>query len=98
VHRDGLKTAFDPLREQLEQVKATFWEKHGEKLEAGARTYIQQKIKDRVQVEASRSSTATPRHSDNMCAQVKKQLRRYAAYLENNKANNRELKEVAETS
>jgi len=54
AHRDGLKTAFDPLREQIEQAKANFWAKNGGRLEDIIREYVQQKIKDRVRVEVNK--------------------------------------------
>ena len=57
AHRDGLATAFDPLREQVERLKNGFWEKNGDVIEAAAKTYIERKIKERVAVEASRISS-----------------------------------------
>jgi len=54
THRDGLKTAFDPLRDQIETLKAGFWAKNRERLKAITTNYIQQKIKDRVIVEVSK--------------------------------------------
>jgi hypothetical protein len=53
-HGNGVKTAFDSLREQIVQIKAGFWEKHGDQLKAVAQERIQQKIRERVPVEASR--------------------------------------------
>jgi len=54
VHRDGLKTAFDPLRDQLNELKAGFWPKNRERLEAVIRGYVQKKVKDRVKVEVEK--------------------------------------------
>jgi hypothetical protein len=55
AHREGLKTALDPLREHLDQMKAGFWVKNREILEARVRKYVKEKIKDRVLVEVTRS-------------------------------------------
>ena len=55
AHREGLKTALDPLREQLDQMKAGFWDKNREILEASVRKYVKEKIKDRILAEVTRS-------------------------------------------
>ena len=57
AHRDGLATAFDPLREQLERLKSDFWGKNGEVIKANARKYVERKVKEMVAVEASFTSS-----------------------------------------
>jgi hypothetical protein len=55
AQREGLKTALDPLREQLDQMKAGFWVKNREILEASVRKYVKEKIKGRVLAEVTKS-------------------------------------------
>lgn len=53
AHRDGLATAFDPLREQIESLKNHFWEKNREVIETSAQKHLVQKVKERVAVEVN---------------------------------------------
>jgi len=46
AHRAGLKTAFGPLREHLDNIKANFWAKNSETLEAAVRNYVEKRIKE----------------------------------------------------
>ncbi|KAF9650956.1 hypothetical protein BDM02DRAFT_1003302 [Thelephora ganbajun] len=55
AHRDGLKQAFDPLREQIERLKNNFWEKNGDVIEATAKKYVERKVKERVLVEVEKA-------------------------------------------
>ena len=52
-HREGLENAFDPLREQIEKLKANFWEKNRKSIEATAMEYIKRTVKERVATEVS---------------------------------------------
>jgi len=99
AHRTGLETAFDPLRGHLDHVKANFWAKNGERLEAYVRNYVERRIKERVMAEVSGpSTTVTHRSNELMCLQVDKELERYRKYLDNKEANNRKLVEAVQMS
>ncbi|KAF9783715.1 hypothetical protein BJ322DRAFT_1109564 [Thelephora terrestris] len=54
VHKEGLKTAFDPLREQIAELKAGFWTKNRDALEGVVRKYVEQKLQDRVRAEVKK--------------------------------------------
>ena len=60
AQRDGLATAFDPLREKIEKLKNSFWEIHGDNIKAAAKKYVEKKVKERVAVEASHTSSRPP--------------------------------------
>ena len=102
AHRDGLATAFDPLRDQIERLKNNFWQRNGDAIKATAKEYIQRKVKERVTVEVSNASTpsGSPPLSivltGHTYLQVEKAIERYRDYIENNK--NRELKAVLDVS
>lgn len=53
AHRDGLAAAFDPLREEIESLKNSFWEKNREVIETTARRYVERRLEERVTVEVS---------------------------------------------
>ena len=100
AHRDGLATAFDPLKEQVERLKSGFWEKNGDSVEAAAKRYIERKIKERVPVEASRNSSRhlVPCHFNTKYLQVEKAIESYRHHVANNEQNNQRLKVTLEVS
>lgn len=53
AHRDGLATAFDPLCEQIESLKANFWEKNQKSIKDAMERYLLQKVRERVAVEVN---------------------------------------------
>jgi len=100
AHRGGLATAFDPLREQVERLKGSFWERNGDVVEAAAKRYIERRIKERVTVEASRTSLIyrAPCHLNRKYLQVEKEIERYRHHLANDGQNNQLLKVAMEVS
>lgn len=100
AHRDRLPTLFDPLREQVERFKNNFWEKNGDVVETAAKRYIEQKLKERVTVEASRTSPRhlTPCRFNRMYPQVEKAIEHYRHHVANNEQNNQRLKVAMEIS
>lgn len=54
-HRDGMASAFNPLRDQIKHYQETFWEKNGEVIEAAARGYIERRVNERVRIEVDKA-------------------------------------------
>jgi len=100
AHRDGLATAFDPLREQIESLKANFWEKNQKSIEDAMERYIVQKVKERVAIEVSHAPSVpfAPHGFNRSCLQVERAIKRYRDYAENNEQNNEDLKVVMNVS
>ena len=100
AHKDGLATAFNPLREQIESLKNTFWENHREVIEAAAEKYIKHKVKERVTVEVNVTSSVSlaPYGFNRSFLQVKNAIERYCDYLENKERDNEKLKAIMDIS
>lgn len=98
AHKDGLETAFDPLRADLDELKTGFWAKNREKVEARARDYIAKVTKEKVIAEASGPSTTIARRANDTSVQINKQLKYYMDYALNEGTENRKLEEITEIS
>jgi hypothetical protein len=100
AHQDGLATAFDPLREDIERLKSSFWENNRKLVKAAAEKYVELKVKERVAVEVSYTSSRplTPCRFNRNRLQVEKALKRYRASLAENEQNNQKLKAIMDVS
>ena len=100
AHRDGLATAFEPLREQIKLLKRTFWEKNHEAIEVFVRESVQRKLEERVATEASDATSTPPAlyRFDRPHLQIEKVIKRYRDYENMNEQNNAGLKATIELS
>ena len=88
------------ISEQIEKLKANFWEKNHKSIEATATEYIKWKVKKMVAADVSNfvSRSLSPGRFSNLCLQVKRLHKRYREYVENNDRANQGLRAVMDVS